>query len=276
MSCRSCFQCRFESSKVASSHTFDTAMFRSNTIVVVFTEVQDTVTCYGRTSYGVGSVGKGIALPTLVREAVDSLLTTLLSWRPSRVVATVAALFLGVAVVAGTYGWPQPNRIPELAGVVLAAMLTSALATERHAARQWTTVPPSFVINFTALLLLGPHAMIFVAACGVVMHALTDPRRPHAFRWAISDTVITLAAALAAGLVHQAARRHDWHLRVAGTGTADRARRGRLLRREEHFGRHHRAARHEATDQSIVADTASYAASRATAIGPASPWDLRR
>jgi diguanylate cyclase (GGDEF)-like protein/PAS domain S-box-containing protein len=140
----------------------------------------------------------------LVREAVDSLLTTLLSWRPSRVVATAAALFLGAAVVAGTYGWPQPNRIPELAGIVLAAMLTSALATERHAARQWTTVPPSFLINFTALLLLGPHAMIFVAACGVGMHALTNPRRPHAIRWAISDTVITLAAALAAGSVHQA------------------------------------------------------------------------
>jgi diguanylate cyclase (GGDEF)-like protein/PAS domain S-box-containing protein len=95
--------------------------------------------------------------------------------------------------------------MPELSGLVLAAMLTSALATERHAARQWTTVPPSFVIIFTALLLMGPYAMIFVAACGVVMHALTNARRPHPSYWAIADVVIALSAALAAGSAHQAA-----------------------------------------------------------------------
>jgi diguanylate cyclase (GGDEF)-like protein/PAS domain S-box-containing protein len=110
---------------------------------------------------------------------------------------------LGVAVALGAAGWPQPNRIPELCGLVLAAMLASALTTERRAARLWTTVSLSFVIDFTALLLLGPQAMILVAAAGVVIHGLTNPRPPHPLRSAVLNAVVTLAAALAAGSAHQ-------------------------------------------------------------------------
>ena len=110
---------------------------------------------------------------------------------------------LGVAVVLGVIGWPQPNRIVELSGLVLAAILASLLATERRAARVWTTVPLSFVIEFTALLLLGPQAMMVVATGGVVMHGLANPRHPHPLRSAIVNAVVTLAAAFAAGWVHQ-------------------------------------------------------------------------
>ena len=110
---------------------------------------------------------------------------------------------LGATVLLGAAGWPQPNRIPELAGLVLAAMLASALTTERRAARVWTTVPLSFVIDFTALLLLGPHAMILVVTAGVMMHGLVNPRQPHPLRSAAINAVVTLAAAVAAGQAHQ-------------------------------------------------------------------------
>jgi diguanylate cyclase (GGDEF)-like protein len=112
---------------------------------------------------------------------------------------------LGVAVSLGAAGWPQANRIPELAGLVAAAMLAAALTTEHRATRVWTTVPLSFVIDFTALLLLGPQAMILVAAAGVVMHGLTNPRQPHPLRSAMVNAVVTLAGALAAGWIHHAA-----------------------------------------------------------------------
>ncbi len=130
-------------------------------------------------------------------------MTALERWRPGRVVAAVAGSLLAVAAVLGAAGWPQPNRIPELTGLVAAAMLACALTTERRATRLWTTVPLSFVIDFTALLLLGPQAMVLVAAAGVVMHGLTNPRQPQPLRSAMFHAVVTLAAALAAGAAHQ-------------------------------------------------------------------------
>jgi diguanylate cyclase (GGDEF)-like protein/PAS domain S-box-containing protein len=110
---------------------------------------------------------------------------------------------LAAAVALGWAGWPQPYRTPELSGLVAAAMLASVLTTERRTARVWTTVPLSFVIDFTALLLLGPQAMILVATAGVVIHGLANPRRPHPLRSAMINTAVTLTAALAAGGAHQ-------------------------------------------------------------------------
>ena len=115
----------------------------------------------------------------------------------------VGASILAAAVALGAAGWPQPNRMPEFSILVLAAMLASVLRTEGRAARVWTTVPLSFVIDFTALLLLGPQAMIAVAAAGVVVRGLAHPRRPRPLRNGMVNAAVTLAAALAAGWVHR-------------------------------------------------------------------------
>ncbi len=64
-------------------------------------------------------------------------------------------------------------------------------------------MPPSFVIDFTALLLLVPHAMMLVATAGVVMQALTDSESPHRYRRVLVNAATVVAAAQAAGLVHQ-------------------------------------------------------------------------
>ena len=64
-------------------------------------------------------------------------------------------------------------------------------------------MPPSFVIDFTALLLLGPHAMLVVAAAGAIMQGLTDPQGRHWLRRVLNVATV-VAAAQAAGLVHQA------------------------------------------------------------------------
>ena len=101
-------------------------------------------------------------------------------------------------------GWPQPDRTLEFSGLILAALLTSALAMQHVTAKDWATMPPSFVVDLTTLLLLGPHAMTFVATAGAIMQGLTDREQPHRIRRVIVNVVTVVAAAQAAGLVHQA------------------------------------------------------------------------
>ena len=83
-------------------------------------------------------------------------------------VALLALAAIGAGALLGVAGWPQPHRTLEFCGLILAAILTSALATRPSSAPDWATMPPSFVIDFTALLLLGPHATMLVATAGTV------------------------------------------------------------------------------------------------------------
>jgi diguanylate cyclase (GGDEF)-like protein/PAS domain S-box-containing protein len=123
---------------------------------------------------------------------------------PSRrsILVTFAVLAIGMPAVLPLAGWPQP-RLLEFSGLILAALLTSALAVQRSAVKDWATTPPSFVIDFTALLLLGPQAMLVVAAAGAIMQELIEPQRVHWLRRLLS-VVTVVAAAEAAALVHQA------------------------------------------------------------------------
>jgi diguanylate cyclase (GGDEF)-like protein/PAS domain S-box-containing protein len=107
-------------------------------------------------------------------------------------------------VLLGLAGWPQPDLVLEFCGLVLAAMLASCLAMQHSTATDWAKVPPSFLIEFTALLLVGPHATVLVATAGAVMQGLTDAQRPHQLRRALFNTVTVVAAVQAAGWVHLA------------------------------------------------------------------------
>ena len=111
-------------------------------------------------------------------------------------IALAAGAFLGLA------GWPQPDRTLEFCGLILAAMLTSALAMQHVSAKDWAMMPPSFLVDFTALLLLGPHAASLVATAGAGMQCLTDTQHPHRIRGAISNLFTVVAAVQLAGLLH--------------------------------------------------------------------------
>ena len=91
-------------------------------------------------------------------------------------VVAFAALAIGAGVLLGLADWPQPHRTLELCALILAAILASALAMQPSITKDWATMPPSFVVDFTALLLLGPYAMALVAAVGMVTQAITDSR----------------------------------------------------------------------------------------------------
>ena len=115
------------------------------------------------------------------------------------VVAIAAGAFLGVA------GWPQPERMAEFSGLVLASMLVSALVVQQSTARDWAIMPPSFIVHFTALLLLGPHGACVSATAGAVTEALTDSQHLHRIRRAIVDVVTIVAALQAGGWLHHVA-----------------------------------------------------------------------
>src|SRR5688572_12158320 len=98
-------------------------------------------------------------------------------WPTSRlsvVIGSFAIVAIGAGIFLGLAGWPQPDRTLEFSGLILAALLVAALPLQHSTAKDWATMPPSFVIDFTALLLLGPHATMLVAIAGAGMQALTD------------------------------------------------------------------------------------------------------
>ena len=134
------------------------------------------------------------------------------------VVVLSAAVAIGAGVLLGFAGWPQPDRTLEFSGLILAAILTSALATQQSTAKDWATMPPSFVIDFASLLLLGPNATMLVATAGTVTQGLTDSQRSHPPRRMLLNAATVMVATQAAGFAHQALGGTMGHFMWPGQG----------------------------------------------------------
>ena len=119
-------------------------------------------------------------------------------------VVAFAAIAIGAGVLLGLADWPQPHRGLEFCGLILAAILISALGKEQSTTEDWAIMPPSFVIDCASLLLLGPHATMLVATAGTVTQGLTGSSSSHPTRRMLVNTVTVMLAAQAAGLVYQA------------------------------------------------------------------------
>ena len=119
-----------------------------------------------------------------------------------RRVVLFAAAAIGAGALLAYVGWPQPLPTVEFCGLILAAILTSTLAT-RPSTQDWATMPASFVIDFAALLLLGPNAMMLVATAGAVAHGLTDSQPSRRGRRMLLNTATVIIATQAAGLAYQ-------------------------------------------------------------------------
>src|SRR2546426_8974936 len=109
-------------------------------------------------------------------------------------VVLFASIAIGAGTLLGLAGWPQPNRTLEFSTLILAAILTSALAMPRPTTKDWATMPPSFVIDFVSLLLLGPHATTLVATAGTLTQGLTQPETPQPIPPTPLDTASAIAA----------------------------------------------------------------------------------
>ena len=97
--------------------------------------------------------------------------------------------------------WPQPDGILEFSGLILAAVLTSALA-QQPATKNWATMAPSFVIELASLLMLGPNAAMLVAMAGALTQRLTESEHYPLHRMLV-NTAALMAAIQAAGAFHQ-------------------------------------------------------------------------
>src|SRR6478752_6886536 len=112
-----------------------------------------------------------------------------------------AVISTATAVSAGLANWPQPNQTLEFSGLMLVALLAAAFDPRPIAAMR-ATMAPAFVIECSALLLLGPPALVVVATCGAVMHVIADPRR-HRLGRVILLVLAAAGSALAAGAIHR-------------------------------------------------------------------------
>jgi diguanylate cyclase (GGDEF)-like protein/PAS domain S-box-containing protein len=118
------------------------------------------------------------------------------------------AAFAAVAVAGGTLlgwaGWPEPHRTIEFSTLILAAILSSAFAIPPATAEERGRMAPSFVVDFSALLLLGLNAALVVATAGIIARWIADPLRARAVRRMLSLATVNGVATLSAGLVYQA------------------------------------------------------------------------
>jgi diguanylate cyclase (GGDEF)-like protein/PAS domain S-box-containing protein len=121
-------------------------------------------------------------------------------------------------VLLGFAGWPQPHRILEFSGLILAAILASAVAMPQSTTKDWATMPLSFVIDFTSLLLFGPNATMFVATAGTVTQRLTDSPLSHPHRRIVVNVATVAAATQAAGFAHRALGGTMGHFTWPGQG----------------------------------------------------------
>ena len=118
-------------------------------------------------------------------------------------VAVFAAVAIGAGILLGIAGWLEPARPAEFAGLILTAVLISAFTTPQSVGAERATMRPSFVIEFTSLLLFGPGPTMVVAVSGAVAQALVDSARPYPYRRTLLNAITVIVATQAAGLAHQ-------------------------------------------------------------------------
>jgi diguanylate cyclase (GGDEF)-like protein/PAS domain S-box-containing protein len=116
----------------------------------------------------------------------------------------VAGIAIGAGILFGFAGWLEPYRPVEFSGLIVAALLVSGLAMRQPTAERRGTMPPSFVIDFTSLLLFGPGAATLVAAAGTIMKGrLAGSERVEPVHRTVLEGLIVVVATQAAGFAHR-------------------------------------------------------------------------
>ena len=119
-------------------------------------------------------------------------------------IVAFAAIAIGAGMLLGFADWLRPDRTLEFCGLILAAILTSTLANRQAAAENRATLSVAFVINFTSLLLFGPHPTMLVAAAGIITRELANPERSSPPSQMLVNAVAVMVAMQAAGLAYGA------------------------------------------------------------------------
>ncbi len=118
-------------------------------------------------------------------------------------VVVVAAIFIGAVVLAHLAGYPQSPRTLELSGLILAAILTSALRLQQSTTKDRAIMPPSFVITFSSLLLVGPEVATLVAAVGALTPRFAGSERGYPLGQVLFNVAIGSVATQIAGVAYR-------------------------------------------------------------------------
>jgi diguanylate cyclase (GGDEF)-like protein/PAS domain S-box-containing protein len=119
-------------------------------------------------------------------------------------IAAFAATAIGAGMLLGFADWLPPGRTLEFCVLILAAILTSALAHRAPITENRATLPVSFVIDLSSLLLFGPHPTMLVAGAAIVTEGLADSEQTHPPRRMVVNALTAMLAWQAAGLAHWA------------------------------------------------------------------------
>ena len=123
--------------------------------------------------------------------------------RHCSVVVAFAATATAAATLVHVTGWLRLDRPVAFCALLVAAILVSALANRESTTGNWALMPPSFVVDFVAVVLFAPNAATVIAAAGTISQSFTHRERPHAARRLLANGLTTVAAIQAAGLTYQ-------------------------------------------------------------------------
>jgi diguanylate cyclase (GGDEF)-like protein/PAS domain S-box-containing protein len=114
-----------------------------------------------------------------------------------------AAVVLSAAWLAQLAGWAQPEAAFQLAGLVLAAIVISAPGLFRPVPKDRAIMPSSFVIVFSALLLVDRNAATLIAIVAALAPSLTF--RTRRLRWGptLIETAISVGSTQVGGFAYQ-------------------------------------------------------------------------
>jgi diguanylate cyclase (GGDEF)-like protein/PAS domain S-box-containing protein len=100
--------------------------------------------------------------------------------------------------------WPQlVDLVLLLSGLILAAIAVSALTARQASTEEGALMPPSFVVDFAGLLLVGPYVAMIVAAAGAATRGLVDPQSANPTRRIITNAATAIVALQIAGIAYR-------------------------------------------------------------------------
>jgi len=118
------------------------------------------------------------------------------------VVFTTAVI--GLELPLSLTGGLHSLRTIEFCAIVTVAILASTHRLLLSTAADRGVMPPSFVLDLTALLLFDVNAALFVVAAGIMARWIVEPELARPLPRTLLNAAVTLAATVAAGLVRGA------------------------------------------------------------------------
>jgi diguanylate cyclase (GGDEF)-like protein/PAS domain S-box-containing protein len=100
--------------------------------------------------------------------------------------------------------WPHlVDLVLLLSGLILAAIAVSALTASQSSTEDGVLMPPFFVVDFAAMLLVGPYVATVVAAVGAATRGLFDSQSENPTRRIITSAMTAIVALQSAGIAYR-------------------------------------------------------------------------